>query len=82
MIIKIAWFWLGDRHRWMEQEKESKNRPTWIWSINLTKVQKQFNGERSVFSTMLLEKVDIDLQEENTWPVLHTLCKNLTHHSS
>ena len=35
----------------MEQNREFRNSPTHIFSTNLTKVQRQFNGERIVFST-------------------------------
>ena len=34
-VIKTVWCWPNNRHRSMEQNRESRYKPTHLWSINL-----------------------------------------------
>ena len=34
-VIKIVRYWHKNRHRLMEQNRETRNKPIHVWSINL-----------------------------------------------
>ena len=45
-------------HRSMEQDRDPKNKPTHLWSINLRKKEARIhNGEKTVSSKSVAEKV-------------------------
>lgn len=61
--------------RSMEQNRVQKYMSTLIQSIFLAKVHKQFKEKRRVFSTIVVEKLDIYLGKKELQPIPRVLYK-------
>ena len=57
IVLKRAWYWHKKRHRSMEQNREPRNKPKLIWSINLQKKSRICNGKRTVSSINCVAKI-------------------------
>ena len=48
-VIKTAWYYQKQTHRFMEQKREPRNKPTHLWSINLQKKEAGiYNADKTV----------------------------------
>ena len=46
-VIKTVWYWHKKQtHRSMEQDRESRNKPRLLWSINLQQRRKEYTVEK------------------------------------
>ena len=64
-------------HRSMEQNREPRNKPMHIWSINLQKRRQEYTMEKvQSLQQMLLGKWDSHMQKNKTGPLSHTTQKN------
>lgn len=62
--------------RSMEQNKKPRNGPSTLWSTNLTKQERMPNGRKKSLQKMVLRKLDIHMQKNETGPFPHTTHKN------
>lgn len=62
-IIKTMWYCHQDRNLYQCNRLESRNRLVHVWGNYLTKVQKQFNGEKRAFSTICAGTIDLYMQK-------------------
>ena len=61
----------------MEQDKEPRNKPMYIWSINIQeRIQEYTMEKRQSLQQMVLRKLDIHMQKYKTGPLSYTTYKN------
>ena len=44
--IKIVWYWHKNRHKLMEQNREPRNKPTHLWSVNFQQGRHEYTMEK------------------------------------
>ena len=59
----------------MEQNRKLRNKPAYIWSINLWRVKIIQWGKDSLFDTVL-GKLDSHMPKNENWPLSYTIHKN------
>ena len=61
----------------MEQDKEPRNKPMYIWSINIQeRIQEYTMEKRQSLQQMVLRKLDSHMQKYKTGPLSYTTYKN------
>ena len=61
----------------MEQDKEPRNKPMYIWSMNIQeRIQEYTMEKRQSLQQMVLRKLDSYMQKYKTGPLSYTTYKN------
>ena len=61
----------------MEQNREPRNKPLNIWSINMPQIGQEYTtGKGWSIQQIVLGKLDSDMQKNETGPLSYTVHKN------
>ena len=75
VVIKTVRYWHKNRSK--EQNKEPENKPTIIWSSNLSQSRKEYPmGKRKSLQQIVLGKLYSYMQKNETGPFSYTIHKN------
>ena len=60
--IEIVWYWQKQTYGLMEQNREPRNKPTYLWSINFGQSRPEYSMGKRQFLQQVVLKLDSHMQ--------------------